>query len=120
MASFSPVIPVLRYRDAHTAITFLQEAFGLTVHELHEEDGRVTHAQLTWQSGMVMLGTADGDIDRGAVYVVVGDVDAHHARAVAAGATIASPPTPQDYGGSSYTASDPEGHVWSFGDYEPS
>ena len=119
MASFSPVIPVLRYRDAHAAIAFLEEAFGLHVHMIHEEDGRVGHAQLTWRSGMVMLGTDDGEIDRATIYVVVDDVEAHHARAVAAGATIEDPPTSQDYGGSSYIAVDPEGHTWSFGDYEP-
>ena len=119
MTHFSPVIPVLRYRDAPAAIEFLEEAFGFEVHMVHEEGGDVTHAQLTWGSGMVMLGTAHGDIDRGVIYVVVPDVDEHHAHAVSAGATVESPPTPQDYGGSSYTAFDPEGHIWSFGDYEP-
>jgi uncharacterized glyoxalase superfamily protein PhnB len=44
----------------------------------------------------------------------VDDVDAHHARARAAGATIAAPPEDQPYGDRSYRAVDPEGHRWIF------
>ncbi len=53
------------------------------------------------------------------LYMVVKDVQAHHARAAAAGAEIVIPPAAQDYGGECYTCRDPEGHVWSFGDYNP-
>lgn len=53
------------------------------------------------------------------VYVIVDDVDAHHARAKAAGAEIVIPPTDQHYGGRDYSARDVEGHVWSFGTYDP-
>ena len=53
------------------------------------------------------------------IYAVVDDVAAHHDRAVQAGAEIVMPLETQDYGGSSFTLRDPEGHVWSFGDYDP-
>ena len=53
------------------------------------------------------------------VYCVVTDVDAHFARAKAAGAEITREPVTQDYGGRDYTAKDPEGHVWTFGTYDP-
>src|SRR5215813_8408179 len=53
------------------------------------------------------------------VYVIVDDVDAHFARAKAAGAVITREPVTQDYGGRDYTAKDPEGHVWTFGTYDP-
>jgi len=53
------------------------------------------------------------------VYVIVDDVDAHFARAKAAGAVITREPVTQDYGGRDYTAQDPEGHVWTFGSYDP-
>ncbi len=86
---------------------------------MHEEDGAVSHAQLTWGSGMIMVGTAHGDTSPCAIYVVVEDVDEHHLQAEGAGATILGPPTAQEYGGSNYTALDPEGNVWNFGDYEP-
>ena len=54
-----------------------------------------------------------------AIYVVLDDPDAHHARAVEAGAQIIRPPTDQDYGGRTYEARDLEGNVWSFGTYDP-
>ena len=71
-----------------------------------------------------MLGsTRDGDMfsDQGpiSIYVIVDDVQGHHDRAKAAGAEIVMPHEEQDYGGSSYTARDPEGNWWSFGDYTP-
>jgi uncharacterized glyoxalase superfamily protein PhnB len=49
--------------------------------------------------------------------VYIDDVDAHCARARAAGATIASEPATTDYGDGywvdrSYEAVDPEGHHW--------
>jgi uncharacterized glyoxalase superfamily protein PhnB len=51
--------------------------------------------------------------------VVVDDVTAHHAQAVAAEAEIIMPLTEQPYGGTDYTARDTEGHIWSFGTYDP-
>ena len=49
------------------------------------------------------------------IYVRVDDVDAHHARARAEGATIAAEPADQDHGERTYRAIDPEGHRWIFG-----
>jgi uncharacterized glyoxalase superfamily protein PhnB len=46
--------------------------------------------------------------------VVVDDVDAHHERARAAGATIAAAPADQPHGSRIYRAVDPEGHRWIF------
>lgn len=127
----SSVIPSLRYADAHAAIRFLVDAFGFTAHMVVEGDtGTIEHAQLTHGSGMVMLGSdrnenaygeyvgASGTKSIG-LYVIVADVGAHAQQARAAGAEIVMEPTKEDYGGSSYTARDPEGNVWSFGDYDP-
>ena len=76
---------------------------------------------------MIMLGSARDDAwgalvkpprDRGgatgAVYVVVEDADAHHARAAAAGAEIVEPLEDKEYGGRGYGCRDLEGQVWSF------
>ena len=52
-------------------------------------------------------------------YAIVDDADAHHARALAAGAEILLALEDQDYGGRGYTCRDPQGHVWSFGTYDP-
>jgi uncharacterized glyoxalase superfamily protein PhnB len=129
-AAPSPTIcPTLRYRKAKAAVAFLKDAFGFTEVALYEGgDGVVHHAELAYGNGMVMLASARNDSpfgriakDLGAVsvYVVVEDADAHHARAVAAGAEIVLPLRDQDYGSRDYSARDPEGNIWSFGTYRP-
>ncbi len=128
------IIPTLRYRDARTAIDWLCRAFGFERHLVVDaEDGVVEHAQLAFGSGMIMLGQArDSDHDSRMVspgeiggrqtqtpYLIVADVDAHHAVAAAAGAEIVMAPEDQPYGGRLYSALDPEGHLWNFGSYDP-
>ena len=53
------------------------------------------------------------------LYLVVSDPDAHHARAVDAGAEVVIPLRDEEYGSRGYSALDPEGNVWSFGTYRP-
>lgn len=50
------------------------------------------------------------------VFVEVNDLDAHHARAVAAGARILPAAEEPGLGFRIYTAQDPEGHRWMFGE----
>jgi uncharacterized glyoxalase superfamily protein PhnB len=119
------VVPSLRYRDAARAIEFLVEAFGFERHAVHEgENGTIAHAELVYGDGMVMLGTDREDsygshVGQGWTYVVVGDADAHYARARAAGAEIVRELEDQDYGSRDYSARDFEGNLWSFGTYRP-
>jgi uncharacterized glyoxalase superfamily protein PhnB len=127
------IIPAMLYRDAAAAIEWLSRAFGFEKHLVVPGDaGTIAHAQLVLGNGMIMLGSARDDargtlvqapLDRGgatgAVYVVVDDADAHHARAAAAGAEIVEPLEDKDYGGRGYGCRDLEGHVWSFGTYDP-
>jgi uncharacterized glyoxalase superfamily protein PhnB len=119
------IIPTFRYDDPRAAITFLRDAFGFEEHEVYEQDGAVAHAELKLGDSYIMLG-AQRDTDDGlayggsTTYVVIDDPDAHHARAVAAGAEIVRPLTDQDYGSREYAAKDPGGNVWSFGTYLPS
>lgn len=129
----SHVIPTLRYRDANAAIEFLMKAFGFEQHQVvRGEDNVVQHAELVYGDGMVMLGSVQKSeygnlvttVERAGkpttgLYVIVGDVSAHAAQAEAAGAKILMAVTTQDYGGTDYTCADPEGNVWSFGDYDP-
>jgi uncharacterized glyoxalase superfamily protein PhnB len=129
----STVIVCLRYRDAPAAIAWLCRAFGFDKHALYEgEGGIIEHAQLTFGRGMIMLGSAR-DTEYGqlirtpaeaggntqSTYLIVEDADAHYARARAAGAEIVIELVTQDYGGRDYTCKDPEGHVWTFGTYDP-
>jgi uncharacterized glyoxalase superfamily protein PhnB len=119
------IIPTLRYRDAASAIDFLERAFGFERKAVHEnDDGTVGHAELTHGRGMVMLGTAGAgdprfETGRASIYVIVDDPDALHERAKAAGAEISRELSDQDYGSREFTATDPEGNVWSFGTYDP-
>lgn len=129
----STVIPSLRYRNAKRAVEWLAAAYGFSPQLVVEGDGdRIEHAQLTYDGGMIMLGSgnegdydslvatlADGGVPTVGLYVVVKDVDAHAAVAEAAGAEIVMAPEDQDYGGRLYTCRDFEGNVWSFGTYDP-
>ncbi|MEW2384908.1 VOC family protein [Micromonospora sp. NPDC047707] len=119
------IYPTFRYPDGRGAIEWLCRAFGFRVHEVHETpDGSVTHAELIFDDGIVMVGTGPGPRSRPAdddyaVYVAVDDLDAHHERARAAGAEIVRAPFDTDYGSRDYAARDPAGRVWSFGTYRP-
>ena len=128
------IIPTLRYRDAAAAIEWLCTAFDFERHlVIPMGDDGVAHAQLVLGNGMVMLGSARDDefgklqaplSDEDATvsqspYIIISDVDAHHARAAAAGARIIMPPEDQDHGGRFYSCRDPEGNLWNFGSYDP-
>ena len=123
------IFPALRYTDAPAAIDWLGRAFGFERHVVYEDAGVVHHAELKVPGGMIMLGSARGDAadyqqiapppGTAAIYVVVEDADAHHARAKEAGAQIVMDLHDTDYGSRDYTARDPEGNVWSFGTYQP-
>jgi uncharacterized glyoxalase superfamily protein PhnB len=125
------LFPVIRYRDPDAAIEWLGRAFGLTERVAYRDDsGKVMHAELELGSGMIMLGPADPSGWMGgsapeplsstvSLYVVIEDPDAHHDRAVAAGATVVRELEDQSYGSREYSARDLEGNRWSFGTYDP-
>ena len=130
----STIIPSLRYRDALAAIDWLCIAFDFEKHAVYADGDIVHHAQLTFGNGMIMLGSVDNGSEYGkriaqpdeiggretqSSYVIVADADAHYARAQAAGATIVGALEEKDYGGKGYSCRDPEGHLWSFGTYDP-
>ena len=129
------VIPGLRYADAPAAIAWLCEAFGFEERLVvpGAAEGEIAHAELGFGNGMIMLGSAgthpggyeelmatpsqvDGRNTQ-SIYVVVGDPKAHYERATAGGAEVLLPLEDKHYGGSGYSCRDPEGNIWSFGDY---
>ena len=123
------LIPTFKYRDAPAAIDLLCDAFGFERHQIMEgPNGTIAHAELKLGDDMIMLGSlpAPGDDDPlglqaggGSVYVIVDDVEAHHARATAAGVEVVLELRDTEYGSREYTARDPDGNLWSFGTYRP-
>lgn len=121
------IYPTLRYKDAHAAIDWLEQAFGFErLMVVDGEGGTVAHAELRFGNGVIMLGSpaSDGITPPSApeninqthgIYIAVDDVDALHDRAKAAGAEIVSGLTDQDYGSREFSARDPEGYLWGFG-----
>ena len=131
VATSQAFFPGMRYVDAPAAIDWLERAFGLQRQAVYPgPDGTVAHAQLTFNGGMIMLGSYKEDVFQyktprqaggvtQAVYVYVPDIDAQFARAKAAGAEIVVPLKDTDYGSREYSARDLEGHLWHFGTYLP-
>ncbi len=133
MTSVQTFYPTMRYADARAAIAWLVATFGFEEDVCYSaDDGSVAHAQLRFHDGAIMLGSARDDDHpvkppalrgglTGSVYVAVpaSEIDAHYARAKAAGATICREITDTEYGSREYSAFDPEGFLWSFGTYRP-
>jgi uncharacterized glyoxalase superfamily protein PhnB len=130
----SAIIPALRYRNAPEAIEWLCKAFGFQKNAVYPGgNGTIAHAQLTFGTGMIMLGSINpgafgkvikqpdeiGGAETQSPCVIVADVDAHYARAKAAGAKMIVDIADMEYGGRAYTCADLEGHLWYFGSYNP-
>ena len=127
-APLTSAIPGFRYHDAPAAIAWLVDVLGAEARHVYPgPDGTVAHAELWFGGGCVMLGSVKADglpphPGQGAIYLVASapdDVDALHARAVAAGARVVRPLHDTDYGSHDFSCADPEGNVWSVGTYAP-
>ena len=125
----------LFYEDAPGAIDWLCRAFGFEVRlKVESEPGRIEHSELTFGEAVVMVGDERRMVERNwpmvsprstggkvtqSVLLYLDDVDAHCARARAAGATIVMEPKTEDYGEEywsdrTYGCLDVEGHHWWF------
>jgi uncharacterized glyoxalase superfamily protein PhnB len=132
-AMSSPFTPVVFYKDPMAALRWLEKAFGFETSLLVTDDnGRVGHAEMSFGEGRVGIGEEWGAADRigpakmrspasldgqGTQFIRVAlesGLDAHCAKAEAAGAKITQRPEDQFYGARVYRALDPEGHVWNF------
>ena len=131
------IVPFIGYEDAAAAIEFLERAFGFRENRdaRHEEGGTIGHAELELEGATIYLSTpqdyasprtmrSESETARRAYdnpwvidghFVQVDDVDAHYERAKAAGATIIRERDEPGVGLRLYTAEDPEGHRWMFG-----
>ena len=128
--------PMVSYEDVGAAIDWLGDAFGFreSGERFTDDEGRVTHAELSLDGATVMLGWPGPDYRSPAhhaqecehaarwlatpwvidgVHVEVDDVDAHYERARSAGSTILREPEDLPFG-RLYSAADLEGHRWMF------
>ena len=122
---YPQIVPYLYCRDADAAVDWLCKSFGFTLRTAFRTgEGKIVHCQLEHGSGVIFLGPGmvpfgtagvrDADAVHAALYVYVDDVEAHLARARAAGARILSELSPKPNGDLTYAASDPQGQRWVF------
>ncbi len=124
------IYPYHYYNDAPAVIDWMVRTLGFEkVMVVPGEGGAVTHAELRFGTGIVMVSTAGtypgakspadigGTTGGIAIYVDDADLDAHYARAKASGAPIYLELAAKDYGGRSYSLRDPEGSEWTIGSY---
>jgi uncharacterized glyoxalase superfamily protein PhnB len=132
------LIPFLGYEDAAAAIDWLCDAFGAVENSgARQTNGAdtVMHAELDLEGSTIFLSTPAGYVSSSrhretceteramhdnpwvidGLWVEVGDVEAHLARARERGATIIRGLDEPGIGYRIYTAEDLEGHRWMFG-----
>ena len=115
------------YKDPVAALDWLQKAFGFErTMVITDATGKLVHSEMRFGDGYIMVGGEFADFvaspasvggkNTQSIHVHLKDgLDAHCARARTAGAVIVREPEDQFYGDRVYSAKDPEGHVWSFG-----
>ena len=115
--SFRGVTPYLYYDDANAALDWLARVFGFRETARYVDADDVVH-ESEMQVGDTTIQlcgrTPDPGEGQGVLLIVhVDDVDAQHARVVAAGVD-ASPPEQQPYGPRTFNVTDPWGYRWNF------
>jgi uncharacterized glyoxalase superfamily protein PhnB len=126
----SDVYPSLTYDDAAAAIEWLCGAFGFTQRlVVPGDDGRIVHSELSFGNCVVMVSSPKAEFNRAsprqlgglsqALSLYVENPDEHYAVASAAGASVVQELRDEEYGARGYMVSDPEGHLWYFGNYRP-
>jgi PhnB protein len=120
---YTAVTPYLYYKDSDAALEFITSVLGAKEKfKMAGEDGKIAHAEVEFDGGVVMLGTPSPDYKSpselggrtAGIYVYIDDVDRHFERIKEAGAKITEEPTDKFYGDRSYGCEDPEGHQWWF------
>ena len=115
------------YKDPFKALDWLEEAFGFERSMvITDKDGNLGHSEMKFGDGYIMVGpewvdyvaspASTGGKNTQSIHVQLREgIDVHCERARKAGAVIVREPEDQFYGDRVYSARDPEGHVWSFG-----
>jgi len=123
------IFPIIRLNDSDAGLAWLKDALGFEEHSVFRaEDGSIQHGELRLGDAWVMIGSEPvGGDDRfgahagtGFYYLAVDDAAAAYERAKSAGGDLGSELESRDYGGREFSLRDPEGNLWSVGEYDPS
>ncbi|OLF73212.1 bleomycin resistance protein [Maricaulis sp. W15] len=124
----SGVAPYLSVRNGAAAIEFYTRAFGAELLERYDFEGKLGHATLQINDGIVMLAdefpeheahignVAPATLDNRTTFTLnlyVTDADAWFDKAIAEGASVVRP-CKDEFFGRHGKIRDPFGHVWSF------
>ncbi|PVX97932.1 VOC family protein [Paraburkholderia unamae] len=117
--------PYLTVRDARTALTFYEAAFGFGVRDSVVDDGAIMHVEMTYHDQLIVMFAPEGAFGSTArtpksaqtvapqsFYLYVDDVDAVYARALEAGAKSLSEPQDQFWGDRFAQVEDLDGYRW--------
>ncbi|GIH28997.1 glyoxalase [Acrocarpospora phusangensis] len=120
------------YRDAPTALRWLERAFGFTTtFEVPDDKGGIQHAELRLDEVAITVFSDDGDYEHPRLkgetvghgtYISVATeaaVDTFYDSAVQAGATVVWKPAGTEWGQYRCRVLDIEGYEWTFGTLRP-
>ena len=116
------IYPSFTYRDVRAALQWLTRVFGLNARIVDDSSDLAIVAH---GDGIVLVQPDRPEelhgshIGKGWAYVAVEDIDEHYERAKAAGADVLNEPHAGPNGMRGYSARDPEGNVWTFGNLRP-
>jgi uncharacterized glyoxalase superfamily protein PhnB len=113
-------------------IDWLRRAFGFEKQTAYmASEASVAHAQLSFGNGMIMLGSVDNTSAVSQRMFQPDEINGRETKntnLIVSDCTPSTPPPKQPapkwslgrcpYGGKSFTWRDPEGHLWSIGEYD--
>lgn len=112
---YHTVTPYLLVKGVASLIDFLKQAFdAIEIHRTALPNGAVMHAEMQIGDSRVMMGEVPQDHGPmpAMLYLYVPDVDALHAKALRAGATLLNAPIDMFYGDRAGAVKDPTGNSW--------
>jgi uncharacterized glyoxalase superfamily protein PhnB len=120
------VVPALCYAKPWAALDWLEKAFGFERGMvIADGDGKIVASEMRVGDGLIHIGpeagynvspTAVSGRNTQSIHIhLKNGLDAHCEHARAAGAVIVQEPENQFCGDRAYSAMDPQGHVWTFG-----
>lgn len=129
----STIIPTMRYARPKEAISWLVDVAGFSViRAFEDEQGNIVHAELRHGTGALMIGpdvpsefgklirlpSQVGGFETQITYIKVENLKALYEKMLAAKTEVLMALSTREEEGSNFTVRDPQGHVWSFGDYD--